>query len=317
MKRNAPTQNDSTKKPIAILTADIHLRLTTPTARTDDYQDALLRKIEFLRSKSVGLGVPVLDAGDLFDNWRASPEAESIAMQSLPFVMVTIPGNHDIPKHNINLYYKSSLHVLDAAKRIHVGINPDTPLRVGNNMVYFFPYGTPIEKMVDVGENIEALDGECHIALYHGMVIGSKDELWPGAKEYNMARALLQRVPGFDVIVTGHNHKTFTAEYEGRHLINPGSMMRMDADQMDHQPSFFILYSDNSYTQQYIPIEKDVLTRQHIITSTERDERMLAFIERMGLNYEIGLSFERNLENHIADNKIRNGTKEKIWEAVE
>ena len=45
---------------------------------------------------------------------------------------------------------------------------------------------------------------------------------WPGMKAGN-ALDMLKRLNGYDLIITGDNHKQFTVEYNGRWLINPGS----------------------------------------------------------------------------------------------
>ena len=43
------TRNKNPEKPSAIITADIHLTTRIPVSRTDDYLQAQLDKIEFLR----------------------------------------------------------------------------------------------------------------------------------------------------------------------------------------------------------------------------------------------------------------------------
>ena len=43
---------------------------------------------------------------------------------------------------------------------------------------------------------------------------------------------------------------------------------------------------------------------------------MEAFINKLDDDYEIGLSFEHNIEEYFNNNKSKKGTKEIVWEAI-
>ena len=49
----------------AILCADLHIRPDTPICRTDDFFDAMSKKIDFILSLSKEHNCPILMAGDL------------------------------------------------------------------------------------------------------------------------------------------------------------------------------------------------------------------------------------------------------------
>jgi hypothetical protein len=66
-----------------------------------------------------------------------------------------------------------------------------------------------------------------------------------------------------------------------------------------------------------IPIQQDVITREHIAKKEERDERLTAFIEKLDSDYEIGLSFEQNLEAHFSVNETREEVKKIIYQSIE
>ena len=67
----------------AIITADIHLRETSPQCRTDDYWKAQEDKIEFLKElQHKHHDCPILDGGDLFDQWKPSPMFSAVSQSS-------------------------------------------------------------------------------------------------------------------------------------------------------------------------------------------------------------------------------------------
>jgi len=280
------------KNPSAILCSDLHLREDTPIGRTDDYMQAQLRKLEFLWAEADKYQVPIFCSGDIFHKAKSSPYLESITINCLPEDMTIIPGQHDLPNHNIDNYGKSSLNVLETAQEaLHMH-------RVAYNDIATFDY---IRR----------------IGLIHTMVQkpnDKQDEIIGGTN----AITLLRKYPDLDLIVSGDNHKPFIVEYEGRLLVNPGSMMRMTAAQIDHKPRVYLWYAeDNTVEPAYYPIEENVISREHIEIQEQRDERIDAFVSRINDDYEIGLSFEKNLEEFFLSNKIRKPVQDIIWEEME
>ena len=94
-------------------------------------------------------------------------------------------------------------------------------------------------------------------------------------------------------------------------------MMRMTADQFTHDPTFFYI-NNNRIKILHYPTRKNVnvFDISHIEKEKERDNRIETFVNRINSDYEIDLSFEKNLENFISKNKIRKGVQNKIWEVV-
>lgn len=293
-------------KPSAILTADIHLREDTPVARLDDYFAAQARKIKFIRElqKEHG-GIPVLDAGDLFDKWKPSPFLLQWAIRNLPD-MTTVEGNHDQSSHNSDLFAKTGLAVLEAAGVITI---PRKPLLLENSRteVHAFPWGSPFY-------GAEPVEGR-NVALVHTMTYVGRSP-YPGCKDPG-AGALMEKLPGFDLIVSGHNHKPFVVERNGRLLVNPGSIMRSNADQHDHKPRVYLWYAEDNHAEPvFLPIEDGVVSREHLEVVEAREDRMTAFVSRLNQDVEIGLSFERNMERWLAGNRVRTRTKEIIEESL-
>jgi len=306
MKRNKSKQ---IKTADAILTADIHLSESTPVSRTDNYQEAQRKKLSFLCELQAKHDCPVLDAGDIFNHWKASPWLLSQAYQWLPDKMITIPGNHDLPEHSMKQYEKSALAFLEAIEKIEV---LDGLWETGLFFIIGCAYG-----FYDKGSwNFEPFMDR-HILIIHEMVWPNNNPPWPGVEGYP-AKQILEDNPEFDLILCGHNHTAFTEEYKGRLLVNPGSMMRISADKADYKPRCFLYYADtNTVEPAFYPIEPNVHDTSHLDQVKNRDKRVSAYIERMNMEWEAGLSFQGNLEAFFQKNKTPAKVKELIYSTME
>jgi len=315
------------KNPDAILTADWHIRADTPRCRTDDFQAAIWKKVEFIRNLAFKYDIPILLAGDLglhsqWPNWLIEKFMAYTGFTEI----ISIPGQHDLPEHNLKLYKKSAIGVLNESKFIKlIGIldhdNESSlvhfPFKINKNLDLFlfpFPYGTRVKDLKL--EDYQWPKKDIKIALTHQMVIKDKPE-WPG-QVADSAISLLKKFPNYKLILSGDNHKPFVVKYNRRILVNPGSMMRTTADQINHRPRVYLWRAaDNKVEAVYLPIEKGVIDRSHIDNKKQRDERIGTYVSRLSEQYEIGLSFTKNMENHFNANRIRKPVKERIWEACE
>jgi predicted phosphodiesterase len=303
------------KRADAILSADIHLRDRVPECRQpEEFWAARDRKMAFLRDLQAEHGCPILDAGDVFDRWQVSSELEGWALLNLPAGIITVPGNHDLPQHNLSLYRKSSLHVLEAAGRVRVlrgdaDGKGDWETIAGGVKVVGFPYGEPFREITAEGKQIAVVHTYCAEAV-------------PVFIEGYTPAQLLTALPGYDFIVSGHNHAAFTREVVGRRgdkrlVVNPGGMMRTTADQADARPRVYLWYADtNTVDAVFYPIEAGVVSRTHLERVEERDARMTAFVSRLGSDMDISLSFEDNVEKFLAANKIRPEVGKLVREAM-
>lgn len=306
-------------KPTAIITADIGLQEGQPICRLDSHWEAQARKILWLKKLQEKHGCPILDGGDLFEVWKSSPNLERWALQNLPDGICTIPGNHDLKAHNIQLYEQGSLAVLEAAEKITVISKLHTlPLihSSGKFTIVGFPWGVPVcgfdkekaKRDLDIKGPI--------IALVHAMTYVGRSP-FPGCKDPG-ALSLLKKMSGFDLIIIGHNHKPFIVEHEGRKLISPGSLTRTTADQADYKPCVYLWYAeDNSIEAIPVPIEADVISREHIDVVENKEARISAFVERLGGEFEVSLSFKNNLQNFFGKNRVRKAVQDLVWGAVD
>jgi predicted phosphodiesterase len=285
------------KEPDAILTADWHLREDTPTCRTDDFWEAQWGKVDQVTSLQIEYGCPVIHAGDLLDNWRASPYLLSTCIKKIPENMWSIYGNHDLPQHSINLAEKTGIMTLVNAKRISI-LDECHWLATPTTATLFFP---------STGRNM---------LVWHVMTWEDKNPI-PGGSDPS-AKQILKKYPECDIIVTGHNHATFVEEYEGRLLVNPGSITRQTADQENHRPCVFLWYEEsNTVEQVFLKCSKGVVSRKHIEERENVDARIAAFVDKLNSEWQAGLSFEENLERFRKENKISKLVMDIIYKAME
>jgi DNA repair exonuclease SbcCD nuclease subunit len=268
-------------QPDFIFTADWHLQEGTPVCRLDDFWETQWEKVDFITKLANEFGIPVIHSGDLFDYWKPSPYLLSKTMEHLPKEFYTVFGNHDLPQHNMDLKDKSGVWTLFKAGKLHI-----------------LPSGHWGQDALQPSLNING----CSIAVYHVMTYQGKKP-WPGCTS-PMAAKLLRKYP-YDLIVTGDNHVPFVEKYENRLLVNPGSIFRLEAGQINHKPRIYLYYSkDNTVEPIYLPIKNDVISREHIEIMEKRNERIDAFVSSLNTQFDLKLSFEKNLEKFQQDNQI-------------
>lgn len=300
------------KNVTAIITSDIGLQESSPVCRLDNYWEAQARKIKWLADLQRKYGCPILDGGDLTEHWKSSPFLLQWAIQNLPEGIITVCGNHDLPAHNLDLYEKSGLAVLEAAGKIEVLRTKHSGMRIktGTHItIHPFPWGAELTSVP------KSSTGDAHVALVHAMTYIGRS--FPGCKDPH-ALSMLRQMEGFQLIVVGHNHNQFAIEKNGRKLISPGSLTRTTADQADYKPCVFLWDAETNELEAVpVPIEEGVISREHIDAVDRKDERLDAFVSRLSGEMEIGLSFGDNLERYFSTHRVRQGVKDIVWEAAE
>ena len=301
----------SKDKVSAIIVGDIHYRDDQPRCRLDDFWKTQKRKALWLRELWEDYGRPlVLQPGDVFHRWKSSPQVISAVLEYLP-PMVTVPGNHDLPNHSMELYHKSALAVVSKIvvgwAVLHELVHRAFPINDNKAVVVRpLPWGVePIKYQYDTIHGKVAL---AHITVIDG---DSKFDGW-GAMD------LLWKLEGYDLVVTGDNHKPiWVTDKQGRHLINPGSFTRQSADE-NHSPAVYLWWAEyNRLEEVQVPIEEGVITREHLATKEERDERLEAFVESLTAGVEVTVKFRDNvLARLAAETNLRPAVVERIREAL-
>lgn len=277
----------------AILCSDIHLRNDIPVCRTDNFIQAMWTKIDIISELQKENECPILHAGDLFNHWKPEPWLLSQASKHIPNQFFSIYGQHDLPLHNLDLAQKSGLYNLQVNKKLSI-------LKYGH-------FGQSLQKSFEIKGR--------SIAVWHHMV-WTKQRPWPGCKDPSALRIL--QSSNFDLILTGDNHESFTVKYEEKLLVNPGSLMRTRADQINHKPCVFLYYAQNNTVKPYyFIVNPNDISRKHITAINSRDKRIEAFLGRLNKDWIVELSFEQNIKNFVEKNKININVQNIIWKSLE
>lgn len=280
----------------AILTADWHLREDQPTCRTDDFEKAQWKKVDFIADLQAAHDCPVILSGDLFNHWKPSPSLISKTIKHLPNKLSSIFGNHDLPQHNLDLAHKSGMWTLYEAGKLRL---------LGGTHWGQTPF-TDRQPVIIKGHKILVW----HVMTYLARVP------YPGCSDPK-AHVLLNKYSEYDLILTGHNHIPFISGIDGRILVNPGSLSRQAADQIDFNPRVYLWYAEsNTVEAVYLPIENNVVSREHIDARDARDERIDAFVSQLNTNWSAVVGFEENLERFIQENTIEDEIKNIIYKAI-
>lgn len=301
----------------AVIIADLHLRGTIPQCRTDDFFSAMWKKTKQILDLALNNDCPLIIAGDIghksqWPNWLIEEFLNLYPPQQVWPQICIVPGQHDLPGHVLKDWAKSGIGVLKAAGAIHtIGAQGIPELPSSFNI----DYGQKI-KCFAYGQQITPPKNSENIALAHTLAVSSDNEWWLKDKSTN-ANLLLRKFPQYKLIITGDNHKTFIVEYEGRIHLNPGSVMRTNADQADHKPQAFLWYADeNKIESVFLDIEENVIDRTHIDIKKHKDKRLEAYLNKMdeiAQEADFGLDYENNLKTYCAKNKTRKLVKDKVF----
>ena len=294
-----------------ILTADIHARMDQPICRKDDYIEYEKKIFTWLYDLSKKYKATILCSGDIthYANRKDSNELYHFLMENMPD-MIGILGNHDLPSHSLELYPKSTISTLVRSGK-YILLNEPQPMIKDEHVeskvkflcekfkceevcLHGFHFGSDITFPVE--------ESKCHIALYHGMVLEKKDKYISG----KIGKIMLDAYKDYSLILTGDNHKTFTIKKGNRYLVNPGSLFRDDAAQIDFTPSVFLYDTDTKELEQiFAPTDGDEFYTDYIVDKNKKKADYAAFIEVLNTKFELTVNFKDSMENCIRANNIR------------
>jgi len=291
-----------------ILTSDWHLMEKQPKCREDNFWETQWNKIKQIGKLSNKYKIPMYHSGDLLDYWRSSPYLLNKIIKEFKifkYGFYSIIGNHDQPSHNLEQMNRSGLQTLfdcHVINKLQDQMDWGVDLKECKNKYIYYSHNKEKEKRSIVF---------AHIMTYKGK------KPWPNCTDPE-CNELFDMFPDTDLIVTGHNHKTFTARKGNQLLVNPGSLTRHKADQIDHKPCVF-LYSAKYHKlhKHYLDIKQNVISREHIETKNRKDKRITAFIEKLAQGWDLDLSFDQNMEKVLSTEKIKKKIKNIIYEWME
>ena len=255
----------------AILVADLHLRTDTPICRNDDFVETQDRKLYEVYSLHKKYKCPILVAGDVSNRWKETPYSISYMLSRLNGMdLIGVPGNHDLPAHNLKRINESAYWTLVSANFLEdISDGEVYPVPDHGYEIYGFPYGTKLQ-------SVTRKKGLRKVALVHHYVYKGRKP-FPG--QLTRVTALMDQLKGFDLILTGDNHLPFTHKRGRQILVNPGSFTRQKADQINHRPRIYLWNAEsNQIKVHYLKIDKKAVSNAHRILEKERDEKIAKFV---------------------------------------
>jgi predicted phosphodiesterase len=291
--------------------ADFHLRADRPRCRTEaDWMATQAQALAWLADCVAKYKAPLLVGGDIFNTPQTTATVLGLLVNlandcaGLGYGMSIIAGNHDLPYHDWALVDSCAYGVVNKIPSL---FNPPTLILPDLSWSHF-------------GEASEFRDDAAQIQLVHELVFPSKKDMPPNVNATSAAD-LLDRWPAAEIVLTGDYHQAFHFEQDGRHVINPGCLLRQTADLIDYKPGIFLLEWDTAApgrtlkaTQLLNPGEAntDLVDDSYLRREEVREERITAFAERVKMSGRVSLSFEDNVEAALKDTPMDADTTKMI-----
>lgn len=287
-----------------LIVGDLHLTEKQPDSRMDNFEETVIQKFEFiLRTAYNEECEMILSPGDFTDSPTASWRFFNrivLAQNLYNIPIYTVYGQHDLKYRNKGNTFLDALSY--SCKSFEILYSGDYLIK-NEASICGASYNEEIP---------DPFSGEFKILLIHKMIV--EDKLWAAQEDYEYSAHFLRKHK-FDLIVSGDNHKSFMATSGNRFLFNCGSMTRMRADQIDHQPICIVFDTkDRSYKEIPIPIEKDVFKSKEF--EKELNVELTSFIEGLKEQEEVGLDFVNDLDSYCKANNISEEITNEIDEAM-
>ena len=295
----------STDPVVALACSDLHLQLEVPLARMGEpnWFKAMARPLNELEALRDKYKVPILCSGDIFDRWNASPELINFAMDNVPY-MLAIPGQHDLPYHNLEDIDKSAFMTLVKAERI--ALVPKHAVQITPTLhISGFAFGVDIEPC----ERRKGLN----IALIHRYV-WIPGHSYPGALPQNRAGCL---PTDYDLIVSGDNHKGFLTKIANCLCFNCGSLVRRKADEIDYEPQVGIIHASGKVELHLLDTDRDKINPIEEIETIKNNTDLDGFFAELASMQKSIVDFTEMMERVMDEKKVSPAMREILTKAME
>ncbi len=292
-------------KIIALFCADFHLSWNPPVARSAEinWLEAQARPLQQLCELQEKHDCPVIVAGDIFDKYNPSPALINWATRHLP-VLTAVPGQHELPLHNLEDLEKSAYQTLIDTKIIHSYDNVHFCL-------WRFPFG---EQIIPPEKGWRGLK----VVVVHSY-IWTKGNRYTGASDGSHLSGYTERLKGYDVAVFGDNHHGFTAKAGDCTIYNCGCLIRRKRDEREYKPAVGLLYDDGKVERHFLDVSEDKwLEDDEELPLGEVNERGLSeFIDGLGGLDAERVGFTDMVCCYVSDGKTTDGVGKVMLEALE
>uniref|UniRef100_A0A6M3IW46 Putative calcineurin-like phosphoesterase n=1 Tax=viral metagenome TaxID=1070528 RepID=A0A6M3IW46_9ZZZZ len=263
-----------------LCTSDWHIRKKRPKNRLDEnYFGTIKSKIkQIFKIAEDTKCEAILQPGDMFDDFDLSHETirETIKLlNESPCIIITIPGQHDLKYHS-KVWTNSPIGIADVGTKVQV-IPKGVVTHIENISIQGSAFGEDIPEPY----NEEAFK----ILICHKMII--PDPI-PFDYDYTMEEMLEF---GYDLVVSGDNHKSFYYYKDNKHLFNCGSLMRTRIDQSDHFPCV-VVFDTDALVYNKIDLEVEPFNSVMDVEKAEEEEKKNEHLEAFIAKIEAGVDEE-------------------------
>lgn len=292
-----------------IITADWHIRATRPRCRIDDdWMGTQRNALAQIKKISVKKDAPVFVVGDLFHS-NSDTSFECIQLvQCLADELgelYILAGNHDLPYHSSENINKSAIGIL---------LN-------SNNIASIREFNLWVLNHKDVTcscSNFDEVDDkDAEIVFKHTLVFPDLKSLPPNVDAIT-SKELLEEFSNAKWIFTGDYHRNFHYEKNGRHVVNPGCLLRQTSDMKNYKCGVYYVDTDENIVE-FIPIidNEEFVDDSYILKQEERENRIESFVDKLKNTKNISLDFVDNVHKAIIANKLNENMVRIIEELLE
>lgn len=294
---------------IGIFCSDLHLSLRPPVVRAGekDWFRAMERPLLQLRAlQESHRDVPIFCAGDIFDRWNSPPELINWALEALPRMMA-IPGQHDLPLHNLGAIKKSAFWTLLMANKL-------IPWKTtfDNINLFCYPWGEEIAPLLPE----DRVEGKLNVALVHSY-IWRKGWSYPNAPESSHVFSKREVLETYDVVVFGDNHLGFQCKAGDTWIYNCGAFMVRRADRIDYKPRVGLLYKSGKIAPYELDVSEVVVSAPVLDKKEDEDTRFATFLQDLTAMETTTLNFDEVIKQVLANPLIKEAVKTAVLEALD
>lgn len=247
--------------------ADLHLLYNNPVCRLDNLVDVQWEKLTYVYEYAKKKEANVIVAGDV----HVTSNNYSLLNQLISFLRryanqgvftFSVYGQHDLKYRNPD---DTNLQILINSG--YIQLLGEKPIVVTSELsrlkIHHRIWGASwMGPVPSPGENQSPTD----ILVIHDSISPAK--IYPGQQNTDAKKFLIDH-PAFDIVLCGDIHRTFIEEYKGRTIVNPGPLLRREADEYNliHKPGFFYFDLERTHVEfVQVPHQpaSEVITRKHI-----------------------------------------------------
>ena len=294
-----------------IITADWHIRATRPRCRIDeDWIQTQQKALDQIVQISNKRGASVFVVGDLFHSnsdtsFQCIQMVQDVALELGS--LYVLAGNHDLPYHSSENIEKSAIGVLFNSSHIF-------QIR---DFFESWKWNTD-EKISYSASNFDKQDYVNAKFVFKHILCFPDVKSMPPNVDAITAKELLEKFPNAKYIFTGDYHHNFHYEKNGRHVVNPGCLLRQAGDMKDYQCGVYYVDTDKEVVE-FIPIidSEEFVDDSYIIKQEERETRIENFVDKLKDTKSVSLDFINNVENAMLENNIQGELRDKIEQLLE